>query len=191
VVRLSSSPILVKHSTNRFLNRPMFPEWYCNSYKTCWLWWCTVSISCWIGISCTRRHVTFVWRVYITTDSRTAGIPRPGSLASICRWFHVSGWSGRVPWRCTPFASVHWLQNKSQSLHLILLYPGGRAYLDHSWVAGMIQFPLKWRPSSRRRTGKPRVERRGRMARTSDSQPEGRGFESGRRHGVVSVSRIP
>jgi hypothetical protein len=36
------------------------------------------------------------------------------------------------------------------------------------------------------------VERRGRMVRTSgDSQPEGRGFESRRRHGVVSVSRIP
>jgi hypothetical protein len=35
------------------------------------------------------------------------------------------------------------------------------------------------------------VERRGRMVRTSDSQPEGRGFESRQRHGVVSVSRIP
>jgi hypothetical protein len=35
------------------------------------------------------------------------------------------------------------------------------------------------------------VERRGRMVRTSDSQPEGRVFESRRRHGVVSVSRIP
>jgi hypothetical protein len=31
----------------------------------------------------------------------------------------------------------------------------------------------------------------GRMVRMSDSQPEGRGFESRRRHGVVSVSRIP
>jgi hypothetical protein len=35
------------------------------------------------------------------------------------------------------------------------------------------------------------VERRGRMVRTSDSQPEDHGFESRRRHGVVSVSRIP
>jgi hypothetical protein len=35
------------------------------------------------------------------------------------------------------------------------------------------------------------VERRGRMVRTSDSQPAGRGFESRRRHGVVSMSRIP
>jgi hypothetical protein len=34
-------------------------------------------------------------------------------------------------------------------------------------------------------------QRRGRMVRTSDSQPEGRVFESRRRHGVVSVSRIP
>jgi hypothetical protein len=34
-------------------------------------------------------------------------------------------------------------------------------------------------------------ERRGRMVRMSDSQPEGRGFESRQRHGVVSVSRIP
>jgi hypothetical protein len=33
--------------------------------------------------------------------------------------------------------------------------------------------------------------RHGRMVRTSDSQPEGRGFESRRRHGAVSVSRIP
>jgi hypothetical protein len=30
------------------------------------------------------------------------------------------------------------------------------------------------------------VERRGRMVRTSDSQPDGRGFESRRRHAVVS-----
>jgi hypothetical protein len=29
------------------------------------------------------------------------------------------------------------------------------------------------------------MERRGRMVRTSDSQPEARGFESRRRHGVV------
>jgi hypothetical protein len=35
------------------------------------------------------------------------------------------------------------------------------------------------------------VERRGRMVRMSDSQQEGRGFESQRRHGMVSVSRIP
>jgi hypothetical protein len=35
------------------------------------------------------------------------------------------------------------------------------------------------------------VERRGRMVRTSDSQPEGHGFESRQRHGAVSVSRIP
>jgi hypothetical protein len=35
------------------------------------------------------------------------------------------------------------------------------------------------------------VERRGWMVRTSDSQPKGRGFESRRRHGTVSVSRIP
>jgi hypothetical protein len=34
-------------------------------------------------------------------------------------------------------------------------------------------------------------KRRGRMVRTSDSQPECRGFESWPRHGVVSVSRIP
>jgi hypothetical protein len=31
----------------------------------------------------------------------------------------------------------------------------------------------------------------GRILRMSDSQPEDRGFESPRRHGVVSVSRIP
>jgi hypothetical protein len=36
-----------------------------------------------------------------------------------------------------------------------------------------------------------RVERRGRMVRMSDSQPEGREFESRRWHSVVSVSRIP
>jgi hypothetical protein len=35
------------------------------------------------------------------------------------------------------------------------------------------------------------LERRGRMVRMSDSQPEGRGFKSRRRHGVVSVSTIP
>jgi hypothetical protein len=35
------------------------------------------------------------------------------------------------------------------------------------------------------------VERRGRMVRMSDSQPDCREFESRRRHGVVSVSRIP
>jgi hypothetical protein len=33
------------------------------------------------------------------------------------------------------------------------------------------------------------VERRGRMVRMLDSQPEGHGFESRRRHGVESVSR--
>jgi hypothetical protein len=32
-----------------------------------------------------------------------------------------------------------------------------------------------------------KMERRGRMVRELDSQPEGRGFESRRRHGVVSV----
>jgi hypothetical protein len=35
------------------------------------------------------------------------------------------------------------------------------------------------------------VYRHGRMVRTSDSQPKGRGIESRRRHGAVSVSRIP
>jgi hypothetical protein len=33
--------------------------------------------------------------------------------------------------------------------------------------------------------------RRGRMVRTSDSQPKGRWFESLQRHGAVYVSRIP
>jgi hypothetical protein len=35
------------------------------------------------------------------------------------------------------------------------------------------------------------LERHGRMVRMPDAQPEGRGFESRRRHGMVSVSRIP
>jgi hypothetical protein len=46
-------------------------------------------------------------------------------------------------------------------------------------------------PKLLKRISSHKQNRRGRMVGISDSQPESRGFESRRRHGVVSVSRIP
>jgi hypothetical protein len=57
---------------------------------------------------------------------------------------------------------------------------------------GIILFRIPWLPEiGAHASNQNFVERRGRMVRTSDFQPEGRGFESRRRHGVASLSRIP
>jgi hypothetical protein len=154
----------------------------------CYIGWtksCRISnVFCWSKLlyrSCWTRHrrqtYYLTWRQPIRAVAYPCILNRQMRAATDCRGQCVCQWFPTSLLKITHCHCLHYCVG-----NVIMPARSKRS----SWHNLSAMYPVVWLSDTI-----PQVERRGRMVRTSDSQPKSRGFDSRRRHGAVSVSRIP